>query len=115
LTGDAVDANRPLLQVLQEHHLDYVFQIKENQKDLDDVVKTTFADEDKHYLSMPGLSEKFTCLLSRSLNVLRFLRKDKEPLTAVAARVRGNLKKIPKTTRIPKPKINIILARLLDG
>ncbi|MDR0870827.1 MAG: transposase family protein [Planctomycetaceae bacterium] len=132
------DSKITLLQVLQEHHLDYVFQIKENQKtlmmssrrplrtrtrsrrkrrafqkkgvretrkiwlDSDNaewaasfdvknclhLIKDRWRDEDKHYLSMPGLSEKFTCLLSRSLNVLRFLRKGKEPLTAVSARVR---------------------------
>jgi hypothetical protein len=31
LTGDAVYAQRPLLEALQEYHCDYLFQVKNNQ------------------------------------------------------------------------------------
>jgi hypothetical protein len=31
LTGDAIDAQRPLLEALQEYHCDYLFQVKNNQ------------------------------------------------------------------------------------
>ena len=31
LTGDAIFAQRPLLEAIQEHHRDYLFQVKENQ------------------------------------------------------------------------------------
>ena len=46
LTGDAIFAQRPLLEVLQEHGCDYLFQIKENQPDILDVAKTCFATVD---------------------------------------------------------------------
>jgi len=59
-------------------------------------VKDRWRDEDRHYLSMSGLGERFTCLLNRAVSVLGLLRRDKEPLTAVAARVREKPKKILK-------------------
>ena len=31
LTGDAIDAQRPLLEAIQEYHRDYLVQVKENQ------------------------------------------------------------------------------------
>ena len=46
LTGDAIFAQRPLLEVLKEHGCDYVFQIKANQPDLLDATKTCFAAVD---------------------------------------------------------------------
>jgi len=46
LTGDAIFAQRPLLEVLQEHGCDYLFPIKENQPDILDTVKTCFAEVD---------------------------------------------------------------------
>jgi len=46
LTGDAIFAQRPLLEVLQEHGCDYLFQIKENQPDLLDAAKACFAEVD---------------------------------------------------------------------
>jgi len=46
LTGDAIFAQRPLLEVLQEQGLDYLFQIKDNQPDILDVAKTGFAEVD---------------------------------------------------------------------
>jgi hypothetical protein len=44
LTGDAIFAQRPLLEVLQEHGCDYLFQIKENQPDVLDAAQVCFAD-----------------------------------------------------------------------
>jgi hypothetical protein len=44
LTGDAIFAQRPLLEVLQEHGCDYLFQIKENQPDVLDAAKVCFAE-----------------------------------------------------------------------
>ena len=44
LTGDAIFAQRPLLEVLQEHGCDYRFQIKDNQPDILDAAKTCFAE-----------------------------------------------------------------------
>ncbi len=46
LTGDAIFAQRPLLEVLQEHDCDYLFQIKDNQPDILEAAKTCFADAD---------------------------------------------------------------------
>jgi hypothetical protein len=44
LTGDAIFAQRPLLEVLQECGCDYLFQVKENQPDILDAAKTSFAE-----------------------------------------------------------------------
>ena len=46
LTGDAIFAQRPLLEVLKEHGCDYLFQIKANQPDILDAAKTCFAAVD---------------------------------------------------------------------
>jgi hypothetical protein len=46
LTGDAIFAQRPLLQVLKEHGCDYLFRIKENQPDILEAAKTCFAEVD---------------------------------------------------------------------
>jgi len=46
LTGDAIFAQRPLLEVLQECGCDYLFQVKENQPDILDATKTCFAEVD---------------------------------------------------------------------
>jgi len=43
LTGDAIFAQRPLLEVLKKHGCDYLFQIKANQPDVLDALKTCFA------------------------------------------------------------------------
>ena len=59
-------------------------------------VKDRWRDEDRHYLAMPGLGERFTCLLNRAVSVLGLLRRGKEPLTAVAALVRDKPKKCLK-------------------
>jgi len=44
LTGDAIFAQRPLLEVLKNHHVDYVFQVKDNQPEMLDAVKETFRE-----------------------------------------------------------------------
>jgi hypothetical protein len=46
LTGDAIFAQRPLLEVLQEHGCDYLFQIKENQPEVLEAARQTFAEVD---------------------------------------------------------------------
>lgn len=45
LTGDAVYAQRPLLELLQEHGCDYLFQVKANQPDMLDALETCFFQE----------------------------------------------------------------------
>ena len=42
LTGDAIYAQRPLLELLQEHGCDYLFQVKANQPDMLDALETCF-------------------------------------------------------------------------
>ena len=46
LTGDAIFSQRPLLEALQEHGVDYLFQIKDNQEEILDVAKVCFAEVD---------------------------------------------------------------------
>ncbi|GHT39030.1 hypothetical protein FACS189427_13270 [Planctomycetales bacterium] len=58
LTGDAIYAQRPLLQALQEHHLDYVFQIKENQPAILEAMKLTFDHKDKQVPAAKSVSKK---------------------------------------------------------
>jgi hypothetical protein len=45
LTGDAIYAQRPLLELLQEHGCDYLFQVKANQPDILDALETCFFQE----------------------------------------------------------------------
>jgi len=66
------------------------------------MVKDRWRDEDKHYLSMPGLGECFTCLLNRAVSIGNLLKKGKEPLTAVAAWVRDKPKKVLKRLGLTK-------------
>ena len=42
LTGDAIFAQRPLLELLQGHGRDYLFQVKANQPDVLDALETCF-------------------------------------------------------------------------
>ena len=44
LTGDALFAQRPLLEALQEYHCDYLFQVKENQPKILAKMKVFFKD-----------------------------------------------------------------------
>ena len=46
LTGDAIFTQRPLLEALQEHGCDYLFQIKENQGDMLEAAKACFSKVD---------------------------------------------------------------------
>lgn len=45
LTGDAIYAQRPLLELLQAHGCDYLFQVKANQPDMLDALETCFFQE----------------------------------------------------------------------
>jgi hypothetical protein len=45
LTGDAIYAQRPLLELLQEHGCDYLFQVKANQPNMLDALETCFFQE----------------------------------------------------------------------
>jgi len=48
LTGDAIYAQRPLLDLLRAQGCDYLFQVKVNQPDLFDALKTCFAQASAH-------------------------------------------------------------------
>ncbi len=43
LTGDAIYAQRPLLELLQSHGCDYLFQVKANQPDMLEALQVCFA------------------------------------------------------------------------
>jgi Transposase DDE domain. len=58
LTGDAIYAQRPLLEMLQEQGRDYLFQVKENQGDTLDALKVCFADSDTTEPDDVDLSKK---------------------------------------------------------
>lgn len=45
LTGDAIFLQRPLLEVLQSKGCDYLFQVKANQPETQEALKTCFDDE----------------------------------------------------------------------
>jgi len=47
LTGDAIFAQRPLLEALQEHHRDYLFCVKGNQLKVLKKMKEFFQDAPK--------------------------------------------------------------------
>jgi len=57
LTGDAIYAQRPLLELLQQHGCDYLFQVKENQPDLLDALEACFF-QDKPVRPACEVSEK---------------------------------------------------------
>jgi len=42
LTGDAIFAQRPLLEVLKNRQVDDVFQVKDNQPEVLEAIKETF-------------------------------------------------------------------------
>jgi len=44
LTGDAIFAQRPLLEVLKSNQVDYVFQVKDNQPEVLEAIKETFKE-----------------------------------------------------------------------
>ena len=45
LTGDAIYLQRPLLEVLREHGVDYLMQVKDNQPDTKEALEACFAEE----------------------------------------------------------------------
>jgi hypothetical protein len=58
LTGDAIFAQRPLLEVLKEHQVDYVFQVKDNQPGVLEAVKETFKERHQVEPAAQGRSKK---------------------------------------------------------
>jgi hypothetical protein len=44
-TGDAIYLQKPLLEVMQQYHCDYVFQVKDNQPEVLDAMRQMFSDE----------------------------------------------------------------------
>jgi hypothetical protein len=58
LTGDAIFAQRPLLEVLKNHRVDYVFQVKENQPEVLDAVKETFRERQSKEPAAQSRSKK---------------------------------------------------------
>jgi len=67
LTGDAIYAQRPLLEALQEYHCDYLFQVKNNQPKILQKVKTLFANvseqesQDCQFHKKRGLRKHAVC------------------------------------------------------
>jgi hypothetical protein len=62
LTGDAIFAQRPLLEALQEHGRDYLFQIKANQPEILEAAKVCFADVDPNAPDYQSPIEKKTAI-----------------------------------------------------
>jgi hypothetical protein len=58
LTGDAIFAQRPLLEAIQEFHRDYLVQIKENQGKTLEQMKLMFADAPQQAPSDRKVSKK---------------------------------------------------------
>jgi hypothetical protein len=58
LTGDAIFAQRPLLEVLKIHQVDYVFAVKDNQPEVLDAVKETFKDRQSKKPAAQSRSKK---------------------------------------------------------
>ena len=67
LTGDAIFAQRPLLEAIQEYHQDYLFQVKENQGKVLEQMKLVFEDapkqepSDRHVTKKKGLLRYVIC------------------------------------------------------
>ena len=58
LTGDAIYAQRPLLEAIQEHHRDYLVQIKENQGKVLEQMTAMFTDAPSQSPSDSKVSKK---------------------------------------------------------
>jgi hypothetical protein len=58
LTGDAIFAQRPLLEAIHEHHRDYLVQIKENQGKVLEQMTLMFADSPQREPSDRKVSKK---------------------------------------------------------
>ena len=67
LTSDAIFAQRPQLEVLQEHECDYLFQVKKNQGDAYQAIEYTFQNavktepDDVTYSKKKGRSKSANC------------------------------------------------------
>ena len=57
LTGDAIFANRPLLEVLKDK-VDYVFQVKDNQEGMKEAIEETFKNRQAVKPAAKSLSKK---------------------------------------------------------
>jgi hypothetical protein len=57
LTGDAIFANRPLLEVLKDK-VDYVFQVKDNQEGMKEAIEATFKNRQSIKPAAKSLSKK---------------------------------------------------------
>jgi hypothetical protein len=62
LTGDAIFAQRPLLEALQEYECDYLFQVKANQPEILEAAKVCFADVDLERPDYQSDREKKTAM-----------------------------------------------------
>ena len=58
LTGDAIFAQRPLLEVLKSSEVDYVFQVKDNQPEVLEAIKETFKERHGEEPSAQSRSKK---------------------------------------------------------
>jgi hypothetical protein len=58
LTGDAIYAQRPLLEAIQEYHRDYLVQVKENQPKVLEQMKLVFANATQQEPSNRKVSQK---------------------------------------------------------
>jgi hypothetical protein len=58
LTGDAIFAQRPLLEAIQEYHRDYLFQVKANQPKVHAKMKQIFKDAEQQEPSHVVYSKK---------------------------------------------------------
>jgi len=57
LTGDAIFANRPLLEILKDK-VDYVFQVKDNQEEMKEAIEETFKNRHSVEPAAKSLSKK---------------------------------------------------------
>jgi hypothetical protein len=78
LTGDAIFAQRPLLEALQEYHCDYLFQAKDR-----------FYNEDKHVCGSDW-GQAFSVLTNMVLSFVQLLRKRERTLREVRKNAKQN-------------------------
>ena len=70
LTGDAIFAQRPLLEALRKHGRDYLFQVKENQPKVLKKMKEVFKDAPKQEQELPN-SHSYDRRVSKKRGLLR--------------------------------------------
>ena len=71
LTGDAIFAQRPLLEVLKSHQVDYVFQVKDNQPEILEAVKETFKERHHQKPATQSRSKKKAASRSENFGLIR--------------------------------------------